>query len=139
MDEYDLINNRIAKIFGAEEPPRVTRENLLKYREYILERFDRKKVLTGHEDFPWEEFYVLGPGNPAEYKRLKKKRPSYTDEYRLIDIQDRIEENDLNAEVTRLSDKKFFVIGLSWLEAKEKNTEDAQLLEDYSFWQVNWR
>lgn len=139
MDEFDAMEKRVAKIFGKKRPPGVTEENLLKYRDYILEHFDRKTVLTGREDFLWEEVYAAGFGDQGEYKRLKKKHPSYTDEYRLIDIrEDRIENRDLLAEVTRLSDKKFFVIGLSWLKAKDEKTEEFQLLDDFARWQVNW-
>ena len=32
--------------------------------------------VTGSEDFSWEEYYVFGPGDPAEYKRLRKTQPS---------------------------------------------------------------
>ncbi|MDP2983605.1 MAG: hypothetical protein Q8O92_09800 [Candidatus Latescibacter sp.] len=139
MDDFDEIDARIARAFGTEEAPEVTEENLLKYREYILDHFDKKTILTGREDFLWEEFYVLGPGDPAEYKKLKKTRPSYTDEYELIDIvKGRVERNDLVALVKRLSDKKIFEIELYWLTTKEKKTKDFQLLDDYATWQVNW-
>lgn len=139
MDDFDKIEARVAKIFEIEEAPEVTEENLLKYREYILDHFDKKTILTGREDFLWEEYYVLGPGDPVEYKKLKKTRPSYTDEYELIDIvEGRIERNDLVAEVKRLSDGKIFEIELYWLTPKEKKTKDFQLLDDYATWQVNW-
>jgi len=85
-----------------------------KYRKYLLQRLNRKTIFTGREDFPWEEKYVIGPGNRAEYEKLKKTHPSYTDEYELIDIlENEIEENDLIAKVKRLSDGKSFEIGLS--------------------------
>lgn len=74
---------------------------------------DKDTVLTGREDFPWEEEYVFTSGNRAAYERLKKENPSYKDEYKLIGIsEEEIEENDLVAQVERLSDKKCFNIGL---------------------------
>ena len=88
---------RICKILGTKEVPEVTEENLLKYRQYILDHLDKKSVLTGREDFPWEEKYVIGPGSRSEYEKLKETNPSYTDEYELIDIGEETEENDLIA------------------------------------------
>ena len=43
--------------------------------------------VTGTEDFRWEERYVLGPGDPKEYARLKKSQPSYRDHYELLKIE----------------------------------------------------
>ena len=135
----DSDENRIAKVLNAHEVPEVDEENLLKYRKYLLGRLDKGTVLTGREDFPWEEKYVIGPGNRAEYERLKKKNPSYKDEYKLIDIsEEETEENDLVARVERLSDKKRFEIGLSWLTTKDKKSKDFQPLDDFATWVVNW-
>ncbi len=130
---------RMAKVFGADEVQEVSEENLLRYRQYILQNLDRKAILTGREDFPWEEKYVVGPGCRTEYEELKRTNPSYTDEYELIDIlKDVIKENDLIAEVKRLSDGKHFEIGLSWLAVKKKRSKAHQLLDDFSNWAVNW-
>lgn len=130
---------RIIKVFGTDEVPEVTGENLLKYRQYLLARLDKKTVLTGREDFPWEERYIFGPGSEAEYEKLKRTNPSYTDEYDLIDIlEDATEENDLIAKVRRRADGKHFKIGLSWLTTKTKKNKDYQLLDDFATWVVNW-
>lgn len=67
----------IIKILGTEEVPEVSEEYLLKYRKYLLQYLDRKAILTGREDFPWEEKYIFGLGSRAEYKKLKKTHPSY--------------------------------------------------------------
>jgi hypothetical protein len=135
----DADEARIGKVFGTQEVPAVSRENLLKYRKYLLQHLDRKTILTGREDFPWEEKYVLGPFSRAEYEKLKKTNPSYTDEYELIDIlDDDLPENDLIARVKRLSDGRVFEIGLSWLTTKTKKTKDYQLLDDFATWVVNW-
>jgi len=56
----DADEARIIKILGTEEVPEVSEERLLKYRKYLLQHLDRKAILTGREDFPWEEKYVFG-------------------------------------------------------------------------------
>jgi len=131
---------RIARVFGAKNVPKVSQKNLLKYRQYLLKHFDRKTILTGREDFPWEEYYVLGPGSLAEYEKLKKTSPSYTDKYEFIDIsEEEVEENDLLATVKRLSDGKNFEVGLSWFTTEKEVGEDFQLLDDFATWVVNWQ
>jgi hypothetical protein len=135
----DADETRIINILGGEEVPEVTEENLLKYRKYLLQHFDRKAILTGREDFPWEEKYVLGPFSRTEYEKLKKTHPSYTDEYELLDIlEDEIEERDLLVKARRLSDGKVFDIGLSWLTTKKNKGNDHQMLDDFATWVVNW-
>jgi len=130
---------RIAKIFNKNDVPKVCKETLLGYRQHILRDFDRTAILTGREDFPWEEKYVFGGGSRVEYEKLKRIHPSYTDEYELIDIsEDIIEENDLVSALKRLSDGKRFEIGLSWLETKNKKSKDHQLLDDFATWVANW-
>jgi hypothetical protein len=34
--------------------------------------------------FGWEEFYNFGPGSKKEYQKLKKKYPSFRDDYELL-------------------------------------------------------
>lgn len=135
----DSDEKRIAEALGAHEVPEVDERNLLKYRKYLLGRLDKGTVLTGREDFPWEEKYVIGPGNRAEYERLKKTNPSYKDEYKLVDISEtETDETDLIAVVERSSDKKRFEIALSWLTTKNKKSKDFQPLDDFATWVVNW-
>ena len=136
MDDEE---KRIAKALDTREVPSVNKKNLLKYRKYLLEQLDKGIVLTGREDFPWEEIYFFGPGNQVEYEQLKKKNPSYKDEYRLIGLsEEHFEDNDLMAQVERLSDKKRFEIGLSWLTTKDEMNQYFQLLDDFATWVVNW-
>ena len=135
----DADEARIIKILGKEEVPEVSKENLLKYRKYLLQHIDRKAILTGREEFPWEEIYIFGPGSRAEYEKLKKTHSSYTDEYELMNIlENEIEENDLIANVKRLSDGRVFEIGLSWLTTEKNKGNDYQLLDDFATWVVNW-
>jgi hypothetical protein len=136
MDDEE---KRIAKALDNHEVPSVNKKSLLKYRKYLLAQLDKGTVLTGREDFPWEEKYVIGPGSQVEYEQLKKKNPSYKDEYKLIGISEEyFEDNDLMAQVERLSDKKRFEIGLSWLTTKDEKSKDFQLFDDFATWMVNW-
>ena len=130
---------RIMKAFEATEIPEVSEENLLKYRRYLLARLDKKIILVGREDFPWEEIYVLGGGDREEHEELKHTNLSYTDECELVDIlAEETEENDLIASVRRVSDDKHFDIGLSWLTTKNRKSKNYQLLNDFATWAVNW-
>ncbi len=138
MRDYKAAENRIAAVFGMEHPPEVGKDTLQVYRAYLLQHFAKDEVLTGREDFLWEEFFVFGPGDKKEYEELKKSRASYTDTFTLIDIPKKtMGDNDLIAGVKRLSDGKKFEIGLSWLTVKKKKTNTWQMLDDFATWIVN--
>ena len=135
----DSDEKRIAQVLGAREVPDVDKTSLMKYRKFLSRRLDKNTILTGREDFPWEEKFVFGHGNAAEYERLRKNNPSYKDEYKLVDISDEdADENDLVAQVERLSDKKHFQIGLSWLTTQDARSTDFQTLDDFATWVANW-
>jgi len=138
MRDIKATEKRIAAVFGMEHPPEVGKDTLQIYRTYLLQQFPKEVVLTGREDFLWEEFYVFGPGDKKEYEELKKNRASYTDEFELINIPKKtIKDHDLIALVRWRPDGKKFEIGLSWLTTKEKRTEAYQLLDDFATWLVN--
>ena len=100
---------------------------------------------TGIEDFRWEEFYVFGPGNRAEYQRLQRDRPSYKDRFELLRVNVKSDSewclvpDELKARVRRKSDGKTFVLGLSELKATKKDSQNYQLLHDYGVWLANCR
>ena len=102
--------------------------------------------VTGIEDFKWEERYVIGPGDPKEYARLKKTQPSYRDRYDLLAIQpDVVSEwmlffaDDIGARVRRKSDGKEFWLGLAELKAVDESSPNYQLLDDYAVFFANYR
>jgi hypothetical protein len=102
--------------------------------------------VTGIEDFDWEEYYVLGPGSPKEYERLKKHQPSYRDRFELMAIKrDVVTEwmlfggEDIGARVRRKSDGKEFCLGLSELKAIDRRSPNYQLLDDYAVFFTNYR
>lgn len=114
-------------------------ETLDIYKRFLEKNIDFPVKLTGIEDFNWEEFYIFGPGDEREYEELKKTRPSYSDIYDLIRIDEHIEEDyGLFAKVTRISDRKQFQIPLADLKAIDENSKSYQLLDDYSVWCVNY-
>ena len=49
-------------------------DNILKYYNYLKNNISFPCILTGTEDFPWEEKYVFGGWDQEEYKELKKKK-----------------------------------------------------------------
>lgn len=107
------------------------------YRQYLKENISTPCLVTGIEDFPWEERYVFGYGDPKEYKKLKKTKPSYKDTFELIKIDDEPDEQ-IFVSVKRISDKKVFRLELDWLEAVDQESHNYMLLHDYSVWFVNF-
>lgn len=102
--------------------------------------------VTGTEDFRWEERFVLGPGDPKEYARLKKNQSSYRDHYDLLKIErDAVSEwmlfadDDIAAHVRRKSDGKQFVLGLAELHAVGKSSSNYRHLNDFAVFVVNYR
>lgn len=133
-----LQENRIAKILDSSNTF-VNKENLEKYRKYLIEKLKGQVILSGIEDFPWEEKYVFGFGSEEEYKALKKKNPSYTDKYKLLKIEPlNTDFPDLLARLSRRSDLRKFTIPLSTLKSIDPESENYQLLNDFSVWIVNY-
>jgi len=147
-DDVDDQFNRINKILDAddvedEKSAAVNYENLQKYLEYLKKEIVFPIIVTGIEDlgcFGWEEYYNLGPGSKEEYEKLKNKNPSFRDEYELLNFnEDFDEEEGLYVNVQRISDKKKFTLPLADLKTVEKNSKNAQLLDDHAVWYTNFR
>jgi hypothetical protein len=115
------------------------------FLKHLKANLQKPCEVTGIEDFRWEEPYVLGGWSQAEYKRLKKTQPSYTDKYELLDIEQgewsewMMFSEDIAAHVRRKSDGKEFDLGLAELRATDKKSPNFQLFDDYSVWLVNNR
>jgi len=139
MTEIDKQDERISAIFGGEIP-NVTEESLSTYLTYLKEHLELPCELTGIEDFDWEEYYVIGPGDQKEYERLKKTKPSYTDKYDLLSLADEVDGwVGILVNAKRGSDKKEFTLPLAEMEATDERSKNYQLLDDYSVWFVNNR
>ncbi len=135
MDKSD---ERIFRILQSDDTER-TNENLEKYLDYLKKNLSYPCVLTGVEDFNWEEFYIFGPGDKEEYEELKRTKPSYTDRFELLELLDKVDLIlGIFAKVKRCSDEKIFLIPLADLKAADKKSENCQLLHDFSVWIVNY-
>jgi hypothetical protein len=145
MMDLDAHDKRIAAILG--DPDDLTFDQAIGvFCEYLKTNLTLPCEVTGTEDFRWEEIYVFGPGDQEEYERLKKTQPSYSDHYELLGIVRKgtpewmlFWQDDIGANVRRISDGREFLLGLSELKATDKKSGDYQLLEDYSVWFVNNR
>jgi hypothetical protein len=135
-------DRRIADIFGTQTVPKVTEETLAIYLDYLKQHLEFPCQLTGIESlgcFAWEASYIFGRRRPKEYAQRKQHQPSYTDTYTFLSFE---EEYDpyagLAVKVKRVSDRKRFVLPLAHLKATEKPSNNAQLLDDYVVWFVNY-
>ena len=145
MQHSDDQWERIEAIIGEDEGPTFA-DCVEKFHKHLVGSLELPCDVTGIEDFRWEEFYVLGPGNQKEYERLKRDQPSYTDTYELLAIEADVcsewmmfYDEDLAAHVRRKSDGNKFHLGLAEIEAVNKKSKNYQLLDDYSVWFVNSR
>jgi len=133
MEDWE---KRIYEILGEESA--LSKENGCRYLSYLERELKFPVRVTGREDFDWEEPYVFGGWSQTEYARLKKIRPSYTDEFDLLSLSLPNKQDDLTAKIRRVADRKVFAIGLSWLTALDENSTDHIILNDYATWYVNF-
>lgn len=135
---------RIEAIVGNDPQP-TFEQGLATFFQHLQKHLVLPLKVKGSEDFRWEEFYVIGPGDRREYARLRKTQPSYQDEYELLgielgpDSEWMLFDKDIAAHVRRLSDNKRFTLGLAELKSVGKPTPSGRLLHDYSVYFVNSR
>ena len=132
----DASDKRIHAILGDDNER--TMKNASRYLSYLVKNLPLPVIVTGTEDFPWEEPYVLGGWDKREYEKLKKTNPSYTDAFELQTLGHPNEHADIIAKVKRLSDGRVFEIGLTWLCCKDKKSDAYTLLADYGVWHTNY-
>lgn len=136
-DPFEGHDGRIKKILG-KNAFEVSDATLKIYQTYLEKKLIRPVLLTGEEDFDWEEFYVLGPGDPDEYVNLKKTRPSYTDIYDFVNFEMPEPRLGLMVQVKRISDGNEFILPLENLRSKDKKSPNFKLILDYRIWFVNF-
>jgi hypothetical protein len=139
MEESDKQKQRITAILGVDNLT-VNLKSLTLYQEYLRKNLDIPCVMTGIEDFPWEERYIFGFSNQAEYESIKSNQPSNTDIHELKRFEDLIDENHgIAVKVKRVIDNKRFILDLASLRATDEKTYNYTLLDDYAFWFHNYR
>jgi len=118
----------------------VNEENLARYFIFLKANLKKPCILTGMEDFDWEEPYILGGWSKKEYEKLKKTNPSYTDKFEFIKLEEEYDDwKGIYANVKRISDEKVFTIPLWDLKEVDKKDQNFQIMSDYSFWMTNYR
>ena len=130
--------------FEAEENeyvelPEVSTEMLTRYQNFLLDKLHSGLRMTGREDagyFAWEERFSF-IDNETEHKRLNQELASYEDQFEFICFCE-AEEFGLMAKVKRMNDQKIFVIPLADLVVCDEKIKQHQLVEDYSYWFVNF-
>ena len=136
MPIIDGWEKRVEAVLGDDDE--LCTRNSQRWRQHLLKNLTLPLRVIGIEDFPWEEPYVFGAWDEGDYEELKKTNPSYTDEFNLIDIGEPGENDDLIAEVRRVSDKKMFDIGLSWLKPTKEDDPAYTIVNDYAVWHCNY-
>lgn len=130
----EIFEQQLEEILGSTNLE-VTKTNLKKYLKYLKQNIQYPCVVTGMDEFEWEEYYTMGPGSKKEYQNLKKTKPSHTDKFNILRLNDTLDaENGILAEVERTSDKKKFTLPLAELESVVEESLNTDLLEDYSMW-----
>jgi hypothetical protein len=142
MDEQDI---RISEVIGDDETASF-KDCVEKFYNHLNQTLELPCDVTGIEDFRWEEYYVLGPGDPQKYATLRKKQPSFQDTFELLEIKSGVYSEwmlfggeDLAAQVRRKSDGKKFCLGLAEIKAVSETSKNYQLIDDYAVWFVNNR
>ncbi len=145
MTQLDEQDARIEAIVGEDEELSFD-DCIDKFFEHLTTSLQLPGDVTGIDDFRWEGFYVVGPGDPDEHERLRKNQPSFEDTFELVAIDAevysewmRFHGEDLAGQVRRKSDGKEFCLGLAEIEAVDKESQNHQLLNDYAVWFVNNR
>ncbi len=77
-----LANGEVDNFELQEKSP----ETIVKYLQFLKENIEFPCIVTGIDDFPWEEKYVFGYGSKKEYEELKKNNPSYEDKFELLNF-----------------------------------------------------
>ena len=130
MTLLDVQDARIEEIIGDDEG--ATFDDCLDtFYGHLESSLQLPCAVTGIEDFRWEEFYVIGPGDPKEHERLRKNQPSYKDTFKLLAIEnDVVSEwmmfhgDDVAGHVRRKADGKEFYLGLAEIEAVDKKSKE---------------
>lgn len=136
-DDFDPeeFEPKIMAILGSENIE-VNLRNQKKYLSYLSQSIDNKRcILTGNQEFAWEDYYIFGSGTPKEYEKQRKTEASFMDQFNFISFSPDISKSDgIMVKVERLSDGKLFTLPLWQLEPIETTTKNFELISDYVTW-----
>ncbi|MGD1806500.1 hypothetical protein ACP6PL_13825 [Dapis sp. BLCC M126] len=131
---WEVFEQKLEEIFGSTNLE-VNLTNLKKYLKYLKQNLTIPCLVTGMEEFEWEEHYTIGPGTKKEYQKLKKTQPSYTDKFNLLKLDNKLDlEHGILAVLERTTDNRKFTLPLADLETVVEDSINGELLEDYSMW-----
>ncbi|HBF88848.1 MAG TPA: hypothetical protein DDX39_09420 [Bacteroidales bacterium] len=136
LDEEE---KRILNVLKSNDST-VTEKNQGVYFKFLEENIQKPCILTGMEDFDWEEPYILGGWSKNEYEKLKLTQPSYTDKFEFISLVEDIDDwKGILIKVKRLSDNKKFDLPLWDLEVIDEKSPNYIIVSDYSSWMTNYQ
>ena len=139
MYPEDEEERRISEILKSEDIY-VDEDNQRTYFKYLKNNIQKPCIMTGAEDFEWEEPYLFGGWSKQEYEKLKLVQPSYTDQFELMKFVDMIDDSmGIVVRVKRLSDNKKFDLPLWNLKSATKESPNHLLISDYSSWMTNYQ
>ncbi|AMW29533.1 MULTISPECIES: calcium-binding protein [Arthrospira] len=105
------------------------------YLQYLKKEIKLPCYVTGSDEFDWEEEYLFSSGRKKEYQKQKINNPSYQDTFEILSFVDKFDAEDgLKVEVRRVSDEKLFTLVLADLECTDEESDNYELIEDYSIW-----
>ncbi|MGB3404138.1 MAG: calcium-binding protein [Microcoleaceae cyanobacterium] len=139
-DEFDVeaFEARLQEILGRKNLES-TPQNIKRYCHFLQANIQNPCYLTGRESFSWEEEYLFGSGSAKSYERLKKKHPTHTDIFKLLEFSQTFSEIDgILVEVERTSDQKKFTLPLADLAMSTVDSPNYSIIEDYCIWFINY-
>ena len=130
----EVFEQKLEEVLGTTTF-KVNQTNLKKYLKYLKQNLAIPCLVTGVEEFEWEEYYTVGPGSQKEYQKLKKTQPSYTDEFNILKLDNKLDvEHGILAVLERTTDNLKFTLPLAKLEGVAEDSVDAKLLQYYGIW-----
>lgn len=130
----EVFEQKLEEVLGTTTF-KVNQTNLKKYLKYLKKNLAIPCLVTGVEEFEWEEYYTVGPGSQKEYQKLKKTQPSYTDEFNILKLDNKLDvEHGILAVLERTTDNLKFTLPLAKLEGVAEDSVDAKLLQYYGIW-----
>ena len=130
----EVFEEKLEEVLGTTTF-KVNQTNLKKYLKYLKQNLAIPCLVTGVEEFEWEEYYTVGPGSQKEYQKLKKTQPSYTDEFNILKLDNKLDvEHGILAVLERTTDNLKFTLPLAELEGVVEDSVDAKLLQYYGIW-----